>query len=167
MFIGTMKPTVADSQQENVMEDPTMSANTQPSEGAAAKKVVGTVAHATLESAPEVPGRRPWFKYRDLGVAAASCGLMRAQIMSTSDGRSEPTGWHHHVCEGQLVYVIKGWVDLSFEDGTSIRLKAGETLYIPGGLRHAETATSKELEIFEVSVPGEIGTVPCDPPSDG
>ena len=90
---------------------------------------------------------------------------MRAQLMSASRGMSEPTGWHYHVCEAQFVYALKGWVDLEFEDGRRIRLQAGESLLIPGGLRHNETATSEEFELLEVSVPGEMGTVPCDRPS--
>lgn len=122
--------------------------------------------YATEETAPPVPGRRAFMKYRDLGVSAASGGAMRAQVMSSTDARSQPTGWHYHLCDGQFVYVLKGWVDLSFEDGTSIRLKERESLYLPGGWRHQETATSKELEILEVAVPADLGTVPCESPFD-
>ena len=43
-------------------------------------------------------------------------------------------------------------------------LKAGESLYIPGGLRHNETAASRDLELLELSVPADMGTVACDPP---
>jgi quercetin dioxygenase-like cupin family protein len=89
---------------------------------------------------------------------------MRAQVMSATAGMTKPTGWHYHVCEGQFVYALKGWVDLEFEDGQSIRLQAGESLYIPGGLRHNEIATSYTLEILEVSVPADMDTVSCDPP---
>jgi quercetin dioxygenase-like cupin family protein len=89
---------------------------------------------------------------------------MRAQVMSATRGMSKPTGWHYHVCDGQFVYALQGWVDLTFEDGQTIRLQAGESLYIPGGLRHNEIATSDTLEILEVSVPADMGTVPCDPP---
>ena len=89
---------------------------------------------------------------------------MRAQVMSATAGMTKPTGWHYHVCEGQFVYALKGWVDLEFEDGQSIRLQAGESLYISGGLRHNEIATSDTLEILEISVPADMGTVPCDPP---
>lgn len=123
------------------------------------------LAHGNHENSPQVPGRRDWFKYRDLGVMAASGGRVRAQTMSTSKGMSEPTGWHYHVCEGQFVYALKGWVDLEFEDGTKLRLNEGESLYIPGGMKHNETATSEELEILELSVPGEMGTVACEAPS--
>jgi mannose-6-phosphate isomerase-like protein (cupin superfamily) len=127
--------------------------------------VTGTLAHATPETAPVVKGRREFFRYQDLMVAQATEGRMRAQVMSASRGMSQPTGWHYHVCEAQFVYALKGWVDLEFEDGRRIRLQAGESLLIPGGLRHNETATSDEFELLEVSVPGELGTVPCDPPA--
>jgi quercetin dioxygenase-like cupin family protein len=77
---------------------------------------------------------------------------------------TQPTGWHYHVCEGQFVYMLSGWVDLEFEDGQKLRLQSGESLYIPGGLRHNETAASRDLELLELSVPADMGTVACDPP---
>ena len=123
-----------------------------------------TYAHATPATAPLVAGRRAFFQYRDLGVTAASHGQMRAQVMSAADGMTKPTGWHYHVCEGQFVYALKGWVDLEFEDGQTVKLQAGESLYIPGGMRHNEIRTSDALEILEVCVPADMGTVPCDPP---
>ena len=124
----------------------------------------GKLAHATPTTAPLVAGRRSFFKYRDLGVTAASSGKMRAQVTIGADGMTQPTGWHYHVCEGQFVYMLSGWVDLEFEDGQAIRLQAGESLYIPGGLRHNEIAASRDLELLEISVPADMGTVPCDRP---
>ena len=124
----------------------------------------GKLAYATPANAPMVEGRRSFLRYRDLGVSAASSGRMRAQVMSATAGMTKPTGWHYHVCDGQFVYALKGWVDLEFEDGQSIRLQAGESLYIPGGLRHNEIATSDTLEILEVSVPADMGTVACEAP---
>lgn len=121
--------------------------------------------HATPETAPLVPGRREFFKYQDLMVAQATGGKMKAQVMSASQGMSRPTGWHYHVCEAQFVYALKGWVDLEFEDGRKIRLNAGESLLIPGHLKHNETATSNEFELLEVVMPADMGTVPCDPPA--
>ena len=128
-------------------------------------KPKGKLAHATQASAPQVPGRRSFFTYRDLGVMAASGGKLRAQTMTAITGMTEPTGWHYHTCEGQFVYALKGWVDLEFETGEAIHLKAGESLYIPGFLKHNEIATSDDLEILELSVPGEMGTVPCHKPA--
>ena len=125
----------------------------------------GKLAYATEQSAPKVPGRRTFFTYRDLGVADASQGRVKAQTMTAITGMTEPTGWHYHTCEGQFVYALKGWVKLEFETGETIHLKQGESLYIPGGLRHNEIATSDDLEVLEVCVPGEMGTVPCDKPT--
>lgn len=111
-----------------------------------------------------VPGRRDFFSYRELGVTKASEGRIRAQVTSGTQGLSEPTGWHVHLCEGQFVYMLKGWVDLEFAGGRKERISAGDSLYIPGNVPHNETATSDELELLEISVPADMGTVPCDKP---
>jgi len=123
------------------------------------------LAIATMDNPTYVAGRRSFFKYRELGVTEASNGRMRAQVTEASQGLSEPTGWHYHVCDQQFIYMLKGWVDLEFEDGTKCRLKAGDSMMIPGGTRHNETATADEMEILEISVPAKMGTVVCDPPA--
>ena len=124
----------------------------------------GKLAYAPANDATYVAGRRSFFKYRDLGVTTATGGKLRAQVTSATQGLGEPTGWHYHVCEHQLVYMLKGWVDLEFEDGTKVHLTQGDSLMIPGGMRHNETATADELELLEVSVPAEMKTVVCEPP---
>lgn len=124
------------------------------------------LAYTNIEKADVVQGRRSFFEYRDLGVTAASNGDMRAQVTAARQGgMTEPTGWHYHECESQFVYITRGWVDLEFETGEKLRVAKGESLFIPGGLRHNETATSDDLELLEISVPADMGTVPCDPPS--
>jgi quercetin dioxygenase-like cupin family protein len=123
------------------------------------------VAHARIAEPVLVKGRRDFFSYRDLGVAEGSAGTMRAQVMKSSKGMSEPTGWHYHECDGQFVYILKGWVDLQFEDGRTLRVEEGDSLFIPGYMRHNEIRTSQEMEILEVSSPGVMGTKPCDPPA--
>ncbi len=119
---------------------------------------------AKKNEAVYVDGRRDWMKYRELGVTDASAGVIRAQVTSASQGLSEPTGWHVHVCDGQLVYMLEGWVDLAFAGGRIVHLEAGDSLYIPGGTPHNEVATSDAFELLEVSVPADMGTEPCDPP---
>jgi uncharacterized protein YjlB len=111
-----------------------------------------------------VPGRRVFFKYRDLGASAATSGRMRAQVMSAISGMTQPTGWHYHLCEAQFVYVLRGWLELEFADGTRTRSESGDAILIPGGRKHNEIATSDDLEVLEVSVPGDMGTEPCDLP---
>ena len=109
-------------------------------------------------------GRREFLQYRDIGLAAATGQRFRALGMWAS-GENEATGWHYHVCDVQLVYVLQGWVELEFEGGRIVRVKAGESIYIPGGLKHNEIATSDDFQILEVSVPAEMGTQACEPPA--
>jgi mannose-6-phosphate isomerase-like protein (cupin superfamily) len=125
------------------------------------------VAVTSAKQPDYVEGRRSFFKYRDLGVTKASDGWMRAQLMSAVTGMTEPTGWHYHVCEGQFVYALKGFVELEFEDGTNCRLEAGDSCFIPGGMRHNEIRTSDDIEILEICLPANMGTVPCEPPAKG
>ena len=120
--------------------------------------------HSTPATSPYVPGRREFFKYRDLGVKDATGGKVRAQVMSAKNGLTQPTGWHYHECEAQFIYVLKGWVDLEFETGEKRRVSAGDSMFIPGGMRHNETATAEELEILEVTMPAHMGTVACQKP---
>lgn len=127
--------------------------------------ITGKLAYAPASNPTYKPGRRAFFKYRDLGVTDATAGKLRAQVTSATQGMGQPTGWHYHVCEHQLVYMLKGWVDLEFEDGQKIRLMPGDSLMIPGGMRHNETGTADELELLEISVPAEMKTVACDPPA--
>jgi quercetin dioxygenase-like cupin family protein len=122
------------------------------------------LAVASKDSAPFVTGRREFFMYRDLGVAAATNGGMRAQVQHATRGMSKPTGWHYHVCEYQFNYMLSGWVDLEFEDGTTRRMEAGTSFFIPPGFKHNEIRTSESFEVIEITLPADMGTVACDVP---
>jgi len=122
------------------------------------------VAISKADNPEMVPGRREFFTYRELGVTKASNGKIRAQVTKATQGLSEETGWHVHLCEGQFVYMLSGWVDLEFAGGRKERIAAGDSLYVPGNTPHNETATSDEFELLEVSIPADMGTVPCDAP---
>jgi mannose-6-phosphate isomerase-like protein (cupin superfamily) len=123
------------------------------------------VALAKQAGATYVKGRRDWMTYRELGVTEASGGRIRAQVTSSSQSLSEPTGWHVHHCEGQFVYILDGWLDLEFAGGNVVRLAAGDSLYIPGGTPHNEIQTADAFQLVEISVPADMGTEACDPPS--
>jgi len=125
-------------------------------------------AQVTIAKASEarfVQGRRAFFTYRDLGVTEATAGRMRAQITAARAGMVEPTGWHWHECESQFIYVLSGWIDLEFDGSGLVRLEAGDSAMIPGGLKHQEVATSDDFELLEVSNPARMETVACEAPS--
>lgn len=114
---------------------------------------------------PSVQGRRIFFRYRDLGVAQASGGRMRANLSSSIEGMTEPTGWHYHECQMQFIYSIRGTLTLEFEDGTVTTFGPGDACFIPGGMKHNEIYVSPDREAIELSLPGTIGTVPCERPA--
>lgn len=122
------------------------------------------VSVATPENSPMIPGRRAFLTYRDLRTVDASRGAMKAHISKSSERVDRLTGWHYHVCEAQFGYMLGGWIELTFEDGRHVRLEKGDSIYIPGGVRHNETALSDDFEILEVCIPADFGTEPCDPP---
>ena len=126
------------------------------------RKPAMKVGYASEKKPVMVGGRRDFFAYRDLGIGEASGGTMRGQVMKAKTGMTQPTGWHYHTCDGQFVYALKGWVELEFESGETLRLEPGDSVFIPGGMAHNELRTSDDVEILEVSVPGELGTVACD-----
>jgi mannose-6-phosphate isomerase-like protein (cupin superfamily) len=118
-----------------------------------------------VSTTPQSPGRRPFFKYRDLGVEQASGGRMRAYHNTSIAGMTQATGWHYHTCEMQFVYVLKGKLIIEFEDGTVGTFTAGDSFFIPGGVRHNEIYVSEDKEALEVTVPGKIGTVNVERPA--
>ena len=65
----------------------------------------------------------------------------------------------------QFVYMLDGWLELEFADGETIHLEEGDSVYIPGYLPHNEIRTSDEFELLEFSVPAEMGTDVCEPPT--
>ena len=108
-------------------------------------------------------GRRSFFEYRDTGLGDLTEGKYRAQVMRSTDVM-ESTGWHYHECDLQFVYVLKGLVDLEFEDGRSERLSEGGAMAIPPGMVHNETGCSDDFEALEVVAPSEMVTVSVDRP---
>ena len=118
-----------------------------------------------VSTTPQSPGRRPFFKYRDLGLEQASGGRMRAYHNTSIAGMTQATGWHYHTCEMQFVYVLKGKLIIEFEDGTVGTFTAGDSFFIPGGVRHNEIYVSEDKEALEVTVPGKIGTVNVERPA--
>ncbi|MGC2412333.1 MAG: cupin domain-containing protein [Stellaceae bacterium] len=135
-----------------------------PNDVATLSKPTTKLAYSTAKNPVMVEGRRDFFTYRDLRAKDGSGGRMRAQLTTAKTGMTQPTGWHYHVCEDQFIYVTRGWVELEFETGEMLRLGAGDTALIPGGMKHNELRTSDDFQVLEVSTPGEIGTVTCEKP---
>ena len=57
------------------------------------------------------------------------------------------------------------WLARTLSTRGNSAVGVGLALWHLSGLKHNEIGTSDDLEILEVSLPGEIGTVAVDPPA--
>ncbi len=64
----------------------------------------------------------------------------------TSKGHVSPEGFWYDQDENEWVALLKGSAVLGFDDGSEIKLSAGDTLYIPAGRRHRIIDTSVDPE---------------------
>jgi quercetin dioxygenase-like cupin family protein len=103
-------------------------------------------------------GLRSFFEYRDLGIKEATQGAVAAHVIRAIPGESTPGSSHLHELQFQLVYVLKGWVELDYEDTGLVRLEAGTSVYQPPGIRHREVAHSDDLEMLEIVMPADFRT---------
>jgi uncharacterized cupin superfamily protein len=107
-------------------------------------------------------GLRASAQYRDLGVARATHGLVDAQVNRQKPGvkfGEFPMGRHHHDVQFQMIYVLKGWVEVEFEGEGVHRMEVGSCWLQPPGIRHKLVDCSDDREVLEVVMPAEYNTV--------
>jgi mannose-6-phosphate isomerase-like protein (cupin superfamily) len=116
-----------------------------------------TVAHADAGRF-EGAGLRPFFEYRDLGIAAATQGRYGAHVIRAVPGMESPAQWHSHRLDFQMVYVTQGWVIFEYEGQGEQVLRAGSCVLQPPGIRHREVRHSDDLELLEITAPAQFET---------
>ena len=109
-------------------------------------------------------GLRACFEYRDLGIAEATGGRAMAHVIRARKGDPAGFGWHKHVLEFQMFYVLKGWIEFDYEGVGVVRAEAGSCVNQPPGIRHAEIAHSDDLELIEITLPAEFDTHDVEAP---
>lgn len=103
-------------------------------------------------------GLRPFFSYRDLGIQDVTEKRFGAHVIRPVPGTHAEPQWHTHELGFQFVYVLNGWVEFEYEDIGHVRLEKGSSVYQPPGVRHREVAHSQDVEILELTMPGEFKT---------
>jgi quercetin dioxygenase-like cupin family protein len=112
------------------------------------------VVRRLADQAPWIIGRAG-MHYRDL-VPSRLGGAMIASHIRIPDGGPVPDMVHFHKVGFQLIFCIKGWVDVVYEDqGGPIRLKAGDCFIQPPEIRHRVLEASDGIEVIEIGVPAE------------
>ena len=123
-----------------------------------------SAAHAK-DAVFEAKGLRSCFEYRDLGIAAATGGRAMAHVIRARKGDSGGFGWHQHNLQFQMYYVLRGWVKFAYDGVGEVLAEAGSCVHQPPGIRHAEIAHSDDLELIEITLPGDFETVETEAPA--
>ena len=111
------------------------------------------VVRRLADQAPWIIGRAG-MEYRDL-VPSRLGGAMIASHIRVPDG-PVPDMVHFHKVGFQLIFCIKGWVDVLYEDQGGIRrLHAGDCFIQPPGIRHKVLMAADGIEVIEIGVPAE------------
>jgi quercetin dioxygenase-like cupin family protein len=111
------------------------------------------VVRRLADQAPWVIGRAG-MEYRDL-VPSRLGGAMIASHIRVPDG-PVPDMVHFHKVGFQLIFCIRGWVDVLYEDqGTTRRLTAGDCFIQPPQIRHKVLHAADGIEVIEIGVPAE------------
>jgi len=111
------------------------------------------VVRRLADQAPWVIGRAGMM-YRDL-VPNRLGGAMIASHIRVPDGKV-PDMVHFHKVGFQLIFCIKGWVDVLYEDQGGIRrLHAGDCFIQPPQIRHRVLESGDGIEVIEIGVPAD------------
>ncbi len=119
-----------------------------------------TVSHLREEDF-KADGLRAYAKYRDLGIAAATNGMVQAHVIRfVPPCRPEEVAkLHCHDVDFQMVYVLKGWIRSEFEGQGAITMHVGSSWIQPPGIRHRVLDYSDDCEVLEVILPADFETV--------
>lgn len=106
-------------------------------------------------------GNTPWvigragMLYRDLIPDRLGGGIIASHIRIPNGG-PVPDMVHYHTIGFQLIFCIRGWVRLVYEDqGPPFILHAGDCVTQPPEIRHRVLEASDNLEVIEIGVPAE------------
>jgi cupin domain len=83
-------------------------------------------------------GLRTYAKYRDLGIAPATGGMVQAHVIRfIPPFRPEEVSTpHYHDVDFQMVYVLKGWIKSEFEGQGAHTFYAGSCWIQPPKIKH-------------------------------
>lgn len=101
---------------------------------------------------------RAGMEYRDL-IPDRQGGRFIASHIRIPEGGSVPDYVHFHQIRFQMIFCVKGWVRVVYEDqGPPFVMQAGDCVLQPPRIRHRVLECSPGLEVVEISCPAEHET---------
>ncbi len=109
-------------------------------------------------------GLRRYAAYRDLGIASATDGMVRAHVIRFNPPfqPEEASTPHYHEVDFQMIYVLKGWYKTEFEGEGVQTFEAGSCWIQPSHIKHAVRGYSDDCELLEIVLPADFKTVALD-----
>jgi hypothetical protein len=106
-------------------------------------------------------GLRTYAKYRDLGLAQATHGLVQAHVIRLLPPfrAEEVSKRHYHDVDFQMVYVLKGWIKTELKGEGAIVMKEGSCWIQPPRIEHVVLDYSPDCEVLEIVLPADFKTV--------
>lgn len=103
------------------------------------------------------PWRLAGFQCRETGICEATGGVASVQVVRTVGGKTTPVT--SHTSEILFIFVMAGKMSLRAEGHNSYGLSAGDAFAIPPHFKMSLSECSEDLELLEVSLPGNFETI--------
>lgn len=132
------------------------------------KTMVNLFSHNKPGDTPwRLDGLRDFFLYRDLGVDEATGGRVICQLVKANPERppEHGTGWHQHIADFHIVYMMKGWARFMYGDQEHL-VAAGDCVHQRPGITHYLFDYSPDMEYMEITAPAAFGTVEVEGMAD-
>ena len=109
----------------------------------------------------KVDGLRAYAKYRDLGIANATSGMVQAHVIRFVPPcrPEEVSKLHLHDVEFQMIYVLKGSMTTELEGQGAITMRQGSCWIQPPRIKHKVLDYSDDCEVLEIVLPADFKTV--------
>ncbi len=106
-------------------------------------------------------GLRRYAQYRDLGIAGATGGMVRAHVikMIPPCDPAEVSKRHFHDVEFQMIYVLRGWIKGEYEGAGVVTMREGSCWLQPPKIKHSVLDYSDDCELLEIIMPADFATV--------
>jgi quercetin dioxygenase-like cupin family protein len=106
-------------------------------------------------------GLRRYAKYRDLGMSAATNGMVQAHVIRFVPPcrPEEVSKLHLHDVDLQMIYVLKGWIKTELDGQGAITMQQGSCWLQPPRIKHKVLDYSDDCEVLEIVLPADFDTV--------
>ena len=114
--------------------------------------------HHLLKDAIWKPWKLEGFEFRDTGINEATAGMASVHMARSLQGQSSMQ-FVSHDADILFTFVMKGEMELNAEEQELALLRKGDAYVIPPNMKHQITNLSIDLELLEVSLPGNYNTI--------